>query len=321
MVLLAQHVLGRDRTCSTVLTDAEASRLHASILWTGHRWELRDISRNGTLVDGQRVPTNVAIVLGLGQRLSFGPDATSQWEVQDIAPPGPLLLPMDAGAPMALCRSNLLPSAEEATVSIVREAHGQWQCTTEQGSRLLQEGDELTFGGRRWRFFAAAADNDQVTLEPPPGQSAPSTPCHLRFSVSLDEEHVHLDMTYANRALSMGERSHHYLLLTLARIRAESARKGLAVRDQGWVSHDRLGKMLGLDGSHVNIQIFRLRQQVIQALGRDQVPPPLIERRRGELRLGDCVIEIRQGSFAPSLAGFAPADTTRQAWAGGVDRH
>lgn len=307
VVLTAQHVFGRGRTCSTVLTDAEASRLHASVRWAGHCWELRDLSRNGTLLDGRKVPSHVALVLGLGQRLSFGPEAASQWEIQDLAPPGPLLLPLDGGAPVPLSRSNLLPGVHDAVISIVQEGNGQWHCTTQEGVRILQEGDELAFAGRRWRFFAVTSNEDQVTQENAGGGSTPPGPCQLRFRVSLDEEHVHLDMSYADRTLAMGERTHHYLLLTLARLRTADAERGLAGGDQGWVSQVRLGKMLGLDASHLNIQIFRLRQQVIQVLGRDLVPPPLIERRRGELRLGDCAVEVTRGTFPGIQSEAVPA--------------
>ncbi len=97
VVLSPQHVVGRAPTCGTVLDDLEASRLHAVIRWAGHRWELLDLSRNGTVVDEHRVPKEVAIVLHTGQSILFGVDAPSSWTVEDVGPPAAAALPEDDG--------------------------------------------------------------------------------------------------------------------------------------------------------------------------------------------------------------------------------
>ncbi|WP_431257283.1 FHA domain-containing protein [Roseateles chitinivorans] len=281
IVLLAQHIFGRDRSSSTVIADGEASRLHASIRWTGQGWELRDHSRNGTMLDGRRVPHHGAVALQPGQSVAFGVDAAASWRVQDLDRPGPMLLRLDGAEAISLARSNLLPDSHAATVSIVQENDGVWQCTSEAGLCALQEGDEVDVGGHRWRFHSGVG---QITEEVSTGavSPVPVTPaCVARFDVSLDEEHVMLRLRYGDRDLDLGERTHHYALLTLARLRTDDAARGLAPPDQGWVYHERLGRMLGLDAGHLNIQIFRLRRQLAQALGQDVTPPALIQRRRG----------------------------------------
>ncbi|WP_431262131.1 FHA domain-containing protein [Roseateles chitinivorans] len=294
IVLLPQHVFGRDRGASTVLDDGEASRLHASIRWTGTAWELRDHSRNGTTVDGWRIPYNSAVELKPGQALIFGVDGASAWRVQDLERPGPLLLSVDGQEAISLARSTLLPETDAASVSIVQEGDGTWLCTSEDGMRALQEGDEIAVDGRRWRFHSGFG---QITEEVATTQQ---TTCVTRFDVSLDEEHVTLRLSHGDRELDLGERTHHYVLLTLARLRVDDATRGLPPSEQGWVYQDRLAKMLGLDSAHLNIQIFRLRRQLAQALGQDVAPPALIQRRRGALRMGDVAMEIRRGAQRPA---------------------
>jgi len=136
----------------------------------------------------------------------------------------------------------------------------------------------------------------------------PRTPValqQLRLHVSLNEEHVYLSLTLSGEhQLDLGERSHHYCLLTLARHRLSDARRGVDNSGQGWVERQQLSRMLGLDTAHLNIQLHRLRQQIARAL-----PPGLqlevVERRRGELRLGTlpfCIVRGSsfEGQFIPS---------------------
>lgn len=119
----------------------------------------------------------------------------------------------------------------------------------------------------------------------------------LRFQVSLNEEHAFLKIALDNRTeVDLGERVHHYSLLTLARRRLDDARQGVDPSSQGWIEVDSLARMLGIDPSHLNIQLFRARCQIARALPPGTQLPGLIERRRGELRLGELPFQIVRGS-------------------------
>jgi DNA-binding CsgD family transcriptional regulator len=64
------NVVGRDPTCSLVLSDFSVSRFHAEILLHGARITVRDLkSRNGTYVDGRRVQS---ADVRPGQHVKFG---------------------------------------------------------------------------------------------------------------------------------------------------------------------------------------------------------------------------------------------------------
>lgn len=285
----------------TLLANRDASRLHASVQWTGERWEVRDHSRNGTLMDGTRIPAGKAVPLAAGTMLAFGRGDAAAWRVEDVARPSAQLWPLDGGEPIALARSNLLPEGPAAELSIFLSSPGRWVCASAQRTHDLEDGDEVRFSGKAWCFFSGA--DSTSTLEGAAG-ILPTQPPFLHFSISLDEEHTRLRLSHAGCALDLGERSHHYALLTLARLRLADAGRGIDAEAQGWVEQDRLAKMLGLDPAHLNIQIFRLRKQIVLALPREVPPPELVERRRGQLRLRDLGFRIMrgsclQGSFEP----------------------
>lgn len=291
------HVFGRGRSSDTLLDNPDASQLHASIRWTGAAWELRDHSRNGTLLDGTPMSHADVRALCLGHTLGFGPEHGAAWVVEDLAPPANLLWPMGHdSAPILLERSNLLPQGHSAEVSIHCTDLGQWICTTPQGSWALEDGDEVRFCNQAWCFIAAAAEVTSTMEAMVPAAPAVRPRTALHFQVSLDEEHVRLQVHEADRMFDLGERTHHYALLTLARLRWADAQRHLDSQAHGWVDLDRLARMLGMEPGHLNIQVFRMRKQLALAMPGDSHVPELIERRRGSLRLGSLRFCITRGS-------------------------
>jgi len=124
----------------------------------------------------------------------------------------------------------------------------------------------------------------------------------LCFRVSRDEEYVALRACSDHHTIDLGARTHHYVLLTLARNRLEDRNTWAASsRDrqapppessEGWVYQDELADKLAMDESHLNVMVFRCRRQFADAgiLG----AAGIIERRRPtrEIRLGVSRIEI-----------------------------
>ncbi len=294
--LRALHVFGRGRSSDTLLENPDASQLHASVRWTGTAWELHDHSRNGTLLDGALLSHSSAFALRVGCTIGFGRDEGAAWVVEDLAAPSNLLWPLGHdSAPVPLGRSNLLPQGERAEVSIHCADQGRWICTTPQGSWVLEDGDEVRFSNQAWCFMAVQEVTS--TMEAMSG----AVPCirprtSLHFNVSLDEEHVRLQVQEADRHFDLGERTHHYALLTLARLRCADAQRHQDSQAHGWVELERLAKMLGVEPGHLNIQIFRMRKQLALAMPSDSHVPELIERRRGSLRFGSLCFRITRGT-------------------------
>ena len=130
----------------------------------------------------------------------------------------------------------------------------------------------------------------------------------FQFHVSLNEEHVFLRIapTYGEQ-IDLGERAHHYCLVTLARLRLQDAQRGIDPSGQGWLAVDYLAKRLGMEQMHLNIHIFRARQHIASALPADMYQNAILERRRGEIRFGAFPFRIMRGSsfegeFTPSLS-------------------
>ena len=88
--LPARLLVGRAPACALCLDDRRVSGEHATIRWTGHQWEIRDLgSRNGTFVDGRRLASGERIPLDAGARMAFG-GTDDLWELVDTGPPSAL---------------------------------------------------------------------------------------------------------------------------------------------------------------------------------------------------------------------------------------
>src|SRR5690349_5159319 len=60
-----QVLVGRASSNRIIIPDGKASRQHCEFFWRGGEWYLRDLdSRNGVLIDGVRVHTDHAMILG-----------------------------------------------------------------------------------------------------------------------------------------------------------------------------------------------------------------------------------------------------------------
>src|SRR3989344_3929684 len=158
----------------------------------------------------------------------------STWELHDHSRNGTLL------------DGDLLSQSQHAEVSIHCAEQGRWICTTPQGSWVLEDGDEVRFSNQAWCFLAAQEVTS--TMEAMVG----AAPCirprtSLHFNVSLDEEHVRLQVQEGERQFDLGERTHHYALLTLARLRWADAQRHRDSQAHGWVELERLAKMLGVE--------------------------------------------------------------------------
>ena len=131
---------------------------------------------------------------------------------------------------------------------------------------------------------------------------------YFKFKVSADEEHTFLGVENNNQQIDFEERVHHYLLLILARIKIQDQKNGYDPESQGWVEIYDLAKMLGLDIAHINIQIYRARQQINHHFSTGSCGFDIFQRRLGSIRISVNNIDIiRSGSLENSLQSVMPA--------------
>ncbi|HEX7763134.1 MAG TPA: FHA domain-containing protein, partial [Cellvibrio sp.] len=151
------------------------------------------------------------------------------------------------------------------------------------------DGDLVQFASGHWQFVRA-----QIY-----GPTEVKSARHINdfefvFNMSLDEETTQLEL-HQQQVLDLAVRTHHYLLLQLARHRCEDAARGLDSKSQGWVYAEQLAAELGLDSTHMNIQIFRARKQLADVLPDALGQQCLLERRGGKIRFGCEKFKIYKG--------------------------
>ncbi len=294
VVLRAEHVFGRNALrADTAFEDPGISLMHAVVRWRNGRWMLSDHSRNGTYVDGRQLAPGEPFPLELGAEVRLGRGPGVAWRVQDLAEPVDALVPPDPRQPViALAPHNLLPSSEAPELCIYQARPGLWMLEHNGETRALKDGDRLQVGSAGLHRFLAAAPMDDTQVAEIARDAA--APC-LVMRLSLDEEHASLEVKDGAARTDLGERSHHYCLATLARRRVVDQERGIELGAQGWLGSAELSRMLGMEATHLNIQIFRAREQLMTALPGIAALSRLIERRRGELRIGDLPFEIYRG--------------------------
>lgn len=293
--LAARHLVGRTRSCDLRLQAPSVSGEHAVLWWSGEAWELRDLgSRNGTFLNGQRLAAGAAVALGRTNVVAFG-HPEEAWQLVDVAPPEAMALPLDDGG--AVCAEDgilALPDAARPEVSVYQDARGAWVAERGGATEPVEDQQQVSAGGQLWRLrlpelvpgTVAHAAQSVLSLER----------VALRFQVSLDEEHVALTVVHGERALALGARAHHHVLLVLARARLEDLRDpSLPETARGWLYQDDLLKMLAVDEGRLNTDIYRARRQ----LGAAGVAGAggVVERRSAtrQLRLGTERVEVLRG--------------------------
>jgi pSer/pThr/pTyr-binding forkhead associated (FHA) protein len=278
-------LVGRSDRTDVRIDDRAVSSEHARIRWTGRAWVLRDLgSRNGTWVNGARLETGGSIALAAGAVLAFGSD-TPRFRLVSAGPPA--VSAVDASGVRRFGTPDLLALPDEADPQVVVVGDGGvWRVETESGERPVVDGEVLQVAGASYTLSLPEAavgtwDRDLG------GGAASLVDTALHFRVSLDEEHVELTVEVGGRRHPLGSRSHHYLLLVLARLRQQDAGDAsLPGTAQGWVGQEELIKMLGAREGGLHTSVFRARAELSELGITDAAG--LVERRKGsrQLRLG-----------------------------------
>lgn len=266
-VLAARTLIGRAPACTLRLSEPLASAEHASLAWTGGAWVVRDLgSRNGTWVDGKKIEAGEPAILKPGTKLGFG--SKSGWELIEVSAPGAMAVAIGRkktdGASDAIisARDGLLalPDDRAPELSIYQDHVGRWVIEDAEGELVVAE-DQAIVSTRQGAYRLSLP----VVLEGTPmvGPGLTLDQVLFRFAVSRNEEQVELSLVHAGEELAIERRDHHYVLLTLARLRAEDSE--LPASERGWTDREELLKMLGMEANAVNVAIHRARQQLLAA--------------------------------------------------------
>jgi hypothetical protein len=279
-----ENLVGRASVCALKLDERCVSAQHALFRWTGDRWEVRDLgSRNGTFLNGHRVTPGELYRLDVSDRIAFAKPELA-WEIADVSAPAAMVVPLDHGPPILIDGDLVaIPSPQEPTATIYRSADAGW--LLEQAVSVHAITDQQTFlaGGRTWKF---CCPDDLRKTSLLTFSSLELRHLQLCFSVSRDEEHVRLQGICGTQRLELGDRSHNYLLLTLARRRLADVAEGLPEAACGWLYQEDLGHDPSMMPPILNINVFRIRKQFAAAGIADAAT--IVERRprTRQLRIG-----------------------------------
>lgn len=301
--LKAYHLFGRlALSVDTVIERPEVSRIHCGIEWVETDWIIVDRSANGTFLNGEKLQTNQAKVLNVGDEICFSRASSNRFIVKTVTPPQDILVPSDQYVYgeqdiLPLTNYNLLPNEDEPEIALYFDRlKGVWylESTTSpvQPEQRLQDKDLIVFANRRWQLFLNQITSKTQLLET---ELCCLNKVNCIFNTSMDEEHTQLTIQTPQGEVSLEARIHHYLTLLLARYKAQSIANGIEESEQGWVYTEQLAKDLGLSEPHLNIQIHRARKQFCNAMPLNKQAEQFIQRRNGMVRLGISKAQIYKG--------------------------
>jgi pSer/pThr/pTyr-binding forkhead associated (FHA) protein len=298
--LAPHHTFGRLATSvDTHIDKPYVSKLHAAIEWDGAHWRIKNLGLNGTHINSQTLQQGESCALHVGDEIRFAEPNDPGFTVLDLTAPADMLWPLDTTNlphPIMLNRYHLLPNEQAPELALFFQDQ-QWHLEPliqhqEQTSHKLQSGDLVQFNNSHWQLIRTQIYGPtEARVHLADSVSA----FEFLFDLSLDEESTQLELQLEQTKIDLGVRSHHYLLLQLARHRANDIARGIDHSSQGWVYADQLAAELGMDNTHMNIHIFRARKQIADALPNTQTQACLLERRGGKLRFGCDKFKIFKG--------------------------
>lgn len=281
--LVAHHLVGRSRKCQLLIDRANVSAVHAEVMWTGRAWLLRDLSTNGTFIDGHRMARGEQVALAAGAQVSFG-RTEPEYRLIDTSPPRLTAFGPD-GAVIIGSETLYLPSPDDLGAVILQDADGRWTVENEEATRSGPVADGQCIVVRGQPYTVHLPVTVPLTRDP----AGPLDEIALEFLVSRDGEHIDIRVCHGGAIRTVEPRAHGPLLHVLARTRAVDARRvGLPEREHGWMHREDLMSALAcIDANTLNVWVFRARQQFAE-LQIPRLAERIIERRElaGQLRLG-----------------------------------
>jgi len=284
--LLPRNVVGRSPHCDLWLVDRRISGEHA-VLWWDDGWWVRDLgSSNGSRVGDHPAPSGTPVPVPRGTRLQFGDEV---WTLDDDRPPPPSARAASGELRVGTPEILALPSADNPEVCVFADGQGGWVAEGPLGLQAVRDGESVTADARAWKLSLA---------RPLPSTLKASSPTvddlRLRYAVSADEEFVEGWLLALDGERELGDRAHHYMVVTLARARLADKADGVDQAQQGWLYQDDLERQLGIQTALLNLHVFRARKQLADLGVADALS--LIERRPStkQLRIGTDQVLIQR---------------------------
>ncbi|GMM82851.1 FHA domain-containing protein [Pseudoalteromonas sp. MTN2-4] len=297
--LKSYHTIGRFKyNVDTLINSPEISRHHAIIEHTQGNWLIRDVSTNGIWINDKKISKNLPYQLCLNDKIDFAAPGRSSFVVGDLSTDCQFLVSQsDSNKVIEIKDQLLLPNEQEAThIAYFDSMLNYWflEDLFTNDRQVLIDGGLISIFNDQWQFYCSSPSTITKQLK---SEIAQNIEYALSFNVSLDEENTQLTLNVASKTFDLGTRSHHYLLLLLARTRILDKQAGLEPELQGWMYREELAKALGIQMNHMNIMVHRAKKQLGDACM--EVCPEfayMLESENGKVRINCNDITIVKGS-------------------------
>lgn len=284
VILHAHHQFGRGLQNQTRLTESCISRSHSIIRWEESEWQILDCSKNGTILDG-RYFYHATKKLGLGSKIQFGKEGYSVWEMMDDSQPASYLKSTsNPNIILDLEKQSVLPNPEDPRICFFKTGLNNWHADTKEETIDLLHGNTYTFLNEEWLFV------ENECLESTADHINLINQSYFLFAISPDEEDVNVKIVVNDLELELGKCVYNHILFKLAQQRVNDESNGCETHQAGWVSMEEMTVYLSkellkeIDHYYLNIQIYRLRNKVMELKPYGYLFSKIIERRKGELR-------------------------------------
>jgi len=303
--LNAYHCIGRSSTnVDLVINSPEISRTHAIIEWKDQQWFIRDLSTNGTWVNSYKLSKNQPHKLRVDDNVFFGKADSHGILVKDLARPENMLLstePLDdllTDRAIILTDFNILPSEKKPELALFyvhskKQWYKEYLTDTDGGAYPIADSEQLFFDNKSWQLKLNNESENTLALATP---KLLASQIKYRFNLSRDEETTELTLITDIEKLSLADKAHHYLTLSLARHRDADARKGIEEESQGWILPEVIAKELGYDITLFNTQVCRAKKQFREVFNGACDGDELIERKGKRIRFAGSSYRIYKGN-------------------------
>lgn len=292
------HTFGRRaESVDTLLEHTFVSKLHSFIEWKNPHWLINDVSKNGVWLNSKQITPYTATQLKKGDVVEIAGRAETAFKICDLSEPHNMIYRADRNAIATSLENNTLIPSEIAPEYALYKCPDRMQWFSEEIVQSedesidehapyehgpYQHGDSIQCRSGEWILFLVSETDATTEFW---AQQRNLNDVEFRCDLSQDEENTMLTLIDGKNEIELGSRSHHYLLAHLLRFK-HAQQTSAEDPAAGWMDCKLLTKELGIDEAYMNIQIFRARKQVADALPLLRGHSTLIERRRGSVRVG-----------------------------------